>query len=687
MTGRRAFDKVAETAWPANVARIGRTAFVLISVAFIGCCGLYFLSILFALHSGRPLPSASIFADVPELRRIEPFIPLWIVGFAGAGALLSWVAALNRSMLPQWRRAEIDLIRLWSWAGCPVIICLLLLFVSAGGWSGAIRDFEPHYQNLGGLLPYSDANNYFNAAIERAFSGIWNNVGSRRPLAQAFRDLTVLLAELAPAPNLYIGAILVQLILVALSLFVAARAVVQWRGLWAGLAFCGLMFILARPFVGSTETEALGLVWALLALAVFVKGFRLDSAPHALTGIAILTVALWTRMGSLLLLPLLVVWFAWIYAKSPSSRIRAIALACCAIVVAVVTSGLLAAFYGLPGVTTGGNFAYTLCGLAHGQNWSFCANNFANELQALPNEASQNSFLLERALEGFSQNPRAWLSLLVRNVKTYLRDVPGFMVRGNAPAYLVSKFATDAFVLALVPGMIYSLRRLSSRAELTFWLVLFLGTTLSAMIILQDDGWRVLVVTHAAVICFFSQGFATPRTVVMRGRADTMLSWRALAGVTGIALISLVIAPSLSRIVVKHAALSRLETLGNQSNQTLLLGSQRLVGFLVLADGEPLSMTAPSLHFSEFAKLIAIARLENEFGPFVADSRPLVPFAFVSGIGPAMRNRINIFIAPPELLQKSEVAVWQVVITPWNVQRSTSILRRIVSASPVPSPP
>src|SRR5262249_38200299 len=232
--------------------------------------------------------------------------------------------------------------------------------------------------------PYSDANGYFTAAIEQAYSASWNSFASRRPLAQAFRDVTIAFAGVTPARNLYIGAILVQLVLFAFSLYLAARAVVQWRGLWAGIAFCGLMLILARPFAASTLTEVLGLIWALLAFTLFVKGFRLQSPRHVLVGICVLTLALWTRMGSLLLLPILVVWFAWILARSQRAGTRLAALAFCAFGVRMVTSRVIEALYGSPGVVTGGNFAYSLCALAYGEDWIFCARRFADQLSTLP---------------------------------------------------------------------------------------------------------------------------------------------------------------------------------------------------------------------------------------------------------------------------------------------------------------
>src|SRR5207248_3246165 len=123
--------------------------------------------------------------------------------------------------------------------------------------------------------------------------GGWDILGSRRPLGAAFREITVFAAQYSYAMTL-----LVQTCMVAVALYVSARSVMRWYGVWAGIAFVAFICILARPFLATTLTESLGLVWTLFSIVFLLDAMRLHSLPHALIALAGLTFALATRMGS-----------------------------------------------------------------------------------------------------------------------------------------------------------------------------------------------------------------------------------------------------------------------------------------------------------------------------------------------------------------------------------------------------
>jgi len=59
-------------------------------------------------------------------------------------------------------------------------------------------------------------------------------------------------------------------------------------------------------------------------------------------------------------------------------------MSACGVVIAVIVTNIRLGFlYGPPGVVTGGNFAYTLCGLAHGSAWDSCYNSYTVQLARL----------------------------------------------------------------------------------------------------------------------------------------------------------------------------------------------------------------------------------------------------------------------------------------------------------------
>src|SRR5262249_50418129 len=163
-----------------------------------------------------------------------------------AGATFAWLGSHAAATRHAMRRTEIALAHLWGLWGLPAIACLLLFSISSGGWSGRIRPIDLHY-NLAGLMPYSPAGGDFCDAFQQMYWDRWGVVGSRRPLAEAFRQLTVLVAQ-----HSYVATLLVQLALLSIMLYLAARSVVRWRGIWAGSAFVGFVLLLERPFLPTT---------------------------------------------------------------------------------------------------------------------------------------------------------------------------------------------------------------------------------------------------------------------------------------------------------------------------------------------------------------------------------------------------------------------------------------------------
>src|SRR5262249_59800110 len=111
--------------------------------------------------------------------------------------------------------------------GLPVLFCLFLFVLSSGSWSGYVRDIDYHYVSIGNLVPHSDPAGYFWDTLHLAYRGDWEVMGSRRPMAQAFRQVTTFAVNYS-----YVGTLIVQLALMASMLYVTAAAIARWRGIW-----------------------------------------------------------------------------------------------------------------------------------------------------------------------------------------------------------------------------------------------------------------------------------------------------------------------------------------------------------------------------------------------------------------------------------------------------------------------
>lgn len=334
---------------------------------------LYGATCLYGLALGHAQPTAAItFLIDPRgwLQAIERYLPYGIVAMAIVGACASWLAHQELLRRADTRRAEIAIMRGWHRTGWLVVPALLVFGVSIAAWGGLARDLDNHYSAFLGHVPYADASGYYFSSLHQALHGEWVQFGARRPLAQASRDLMVLLGGFR-----FERIVVVQAIVLGLALNFAALRIASWRGVWVGLAFVGLMILQARFFTGSTLTEPLGLTAGLLALAVLVDAIRRQSLPHALLALATLAIALSIRMGALLLLPALVVWIGVAVADRPQ-RWRAVAASVAVLVAVVVLGKSLSALYAPAGALTGGNFALTLCGLSVGGDWSVSSTSF-----------------------------------------------------------------------------------------------------------------------------------------------------------------------------------------------------------------------------------------------------------------------------------------------------------------------
>jgi hypothetical protein len=650
----------------------------------IAACSIYVVTIAYGIWAGDALPTTTIFRLVPtiDLTILESVAPYSILCIAASGSAFAWLAALRLMPEKPLRRAEVALMRIWRWWGLPVIACLYLFSLSAGGWSGHVREIDQNYMSLAGLVPNSDARGYFTDAFRQALGLGWDQMGSRRPIAEAFRHITVFVAQYS-----YVDTLLVQLGLLVLASFSATCAIATWRGIWAAFAFIGLITILVRSFLATTLTEPLALIWAMFSLVFLIEALRRQSLPHALIGISGLTVALLTRMGSLFTIPLLVVWATVVSAQHSYTRFNAFAFACCTVLATGTISLMLSYFYGSPGILTGGNFAWTACGLSIGTDWLDCHKMYQSEFAQFSTEREVAWFLISQSWQNFVLQPYVLLQKLYINMDSFFSTLPSFLLAGY-PAYTRSPNVLWLPNLLLLPGLIYVLGWRASRAERLLWLAFAISIPMSAAVVLADDGWRVLYATHVFIVCFFALGFAAPGVVTIPNSMATAWSWRGGAAVIMAMGVLFIIIPELSRVLIKReiAAYPAFQKPTNSNEEQIVLGGKRLTGFLVIPDTEPRSSAIPAIHLSQFVRLVSITRLEDDFGPFLQEMVGRTPFALVVSAGRLdAENQSNIYLAPPTVLEQRHAWAWRFVLrvrhpseVPWHV------LREVIAAEKLP---
>jgi hypothetical protein len=639
--------------------------FPALSLLVIAICVLYLVAIVFGFFAGDALPTTTAFRIFPAAGSMllpwEPLMPIGLLLFSSVGTAASWLgkaAILNCHAV---RRNEIALLRLWSHFGLVIVPCLLLFSLSAGGWSGHFRMVDANYFSMVSLVPVSDAFDYLESFYNNAIGRDWGLLGARRPMAQALRDALMVTSDYS-----FVAAVTLQTLFVSIALYFSARSLARWRGIWTAVAFVGLVWMIARPFLPTTLTEPLALIIALAFVPYLLEALRSRSLANALVALTGLTVALMVRMGNLFLIPFMVVWLPIAFVVTLRDRLRVVLVACTCVAAVVLVSAALSYLYSPRGGTTAGNFAWTLCGLSVGGNWGNCWNTyFADIARQNPGDEGRIALaVFAKTLQNIAENPSVLIASLYRNTVNFVTGLPVFFLDGYIPIHSPFQFrlsSTVGWLLAsvLIPGFFIAGKRMSG-VERSFWIGLSTTTFLSAMIILSDDGWRVLHVTNALLACLIAFGFVTPAVVTTAGALRQALSWKSgaasLAAVMGLALV----APALGQVLTLRELKSH-PTPRSSGDLSVVFAQRFMLGFLVVPDNNLRPPAVPTLPLSQFTELFTKVQFTEDPGPLLARAKARAPFAFIASpiSSYAGSSSGTYYIAPPEVLDRPDVRAWR----------------------------
>jgi len=608
------------------------------------------------------LPTATLFTLLPVAYRIsdfEPFVPWLLLGVSAIGALSGWAAAAGIVPVADLQTQEHRLIRFWSCAGFPVILLTFVFAMSGGGWSGRFRPLDLNYFSVAGLVPRADALSYFGGTFDLAFAGHWNPTASMRPFAAAFRDLTMFAGGFS-----YIGTLLVQALLLTGAFMLALRSAVAWRGIWVAMALMALLYGLVRPFLLTTMTEPLGLAWSLFSLSFFIEAFRQRSAYMAVVAFAALVCGLLTRMGSMFTVPFLMIWIVVSLASGPAHRIRVLAVLAGVLLLILVNNGLLAHAFGAPASHIGGNFSWIVCGLAHGGDWEKCLLIFGSEIREGHISDIDDKFFLGEAARAFITDPMIAVRYILWNISLYIRGLPDLLFLQYEPiTYIRARFIYP-FLILLLPGWIYLVKQERDLVVLSFGLVLFVSTVLSAAVIFGNDGFRAMHATHPFVAMVIATGFTAPLSL----RAPDewpILSWRSGAGAIGVLMLLFLLGPPLISHVIRMSTAFDPNLEINREDLRILPGGRFMSGFLVLPNAAELPRKVPALHASTFAQMIpSIFKTANPlYIPvreplLLSELLPRVPFAFVFGPAQNKPDNENNYITSSAVLTGKSPRRW-----------------------------
>ncbi len=350
-------------------------------------------------------------------------------------------------------------------------------------WSFATSDTGCAF----GILPWSDAGNYYRGARELLETGTLDEWNCRRPF-----NASLLAVRLALAGGSLQGALLLQCVLLGYAAFLFSRAVAEDLGRPAGLLAFAVTLLLGGKYVHWTLSESLGLTLGALAFALLWAGARGTRGVAALAGVFVLTLALNARAGAFLVLPALVAWAGFGRRDGTGFRGRTAGVAVLCIAGAFLLNSSLIRIYGGRWAVGHGNFAFTLYGLASGNpGWTRIYDDFPESRRMGGDEI--NEFAFERAAESISRDPLRLAKGVAGAYLRFVREFPAGYWRETGT--LVGRAAAWGFTAALFAGFVRFLGRPRHRRRSGLVLAFAAGFLASVPFLWVDGESRVYVAT------------------------------------------------------------------------------------------------------------------------------------------------------------------------------------------------
>lgn len=275
-------------------------------------------------------------------------------------------------------------------------------------------------------FPISDASSYHGCATALAAKGSVEGFSAdwcvRRVLYVSF------LATVLPAAGWSSQiALLVQGAIVGAAIGVLATQVAVLFGAFAAMAAAVLLSAFAWEFaLGLFMTEALGFPVGLLSLALLLSAAVSGSRAQLLTGAALLSIAMTSRAGAVLVLPVLVLWSGIAFADgSWRSRIKTMALTAAAVAVGPLLQYGIVVLLGADPSNSGGNFAASIYALSTGsRDWSDAYRDFQPLFAQGEKEAFKEIYGV--AFDNISSRPGLFLTTLWHAGQTYVDTLYSF---------------------------------------------------------------------------------------------------------------------------------------------------------------------------------------------------------------------------------------------------------------------
>lgn len=378
------------------------------------------------LAAGVGVMSRRIRLSHARQRQLQVIAVSLSVAFAALSVSLLWLpsgtAALMGNPFILAIFAALFLATLWICLATPkhggysTLLALLGLSVSAIAWIW--QTYSTSTFLMGGLLPLSDANFYFQGAQAIFADSPQSTIAdftARRPIFISYLAmLFTFTGNHLPATQLLMACITGGLAWLLL------QEINRTHGRLIALVVLGVYAFYASRFLGMTMTEQLGLPLGTFATLMLWRGYHQKDARLSGLAVGAFGVGLVVRAGAYLVLPMLLLWGVWFYRHQRRAAVSFVAIALLVIGMGFGLDSLIRQTF-MPNVEGyGGNYAYSLYGLASGgKGWTYIYVTHPEIFTTLP-PSEINNRIYELAFEQIRNDPQLFIQGMIYSVTAFI---------------------------------------------------------------------------------------------------------------------------------------------------------------------------------------------------------------------------------------------------------------------------
>lgn len=252
---------------------------------------------------------------------------------------------------------------------------------------------------LSGLIPLSDATNYYIDALRILNGSEISDFSAMRPFFPGFLSLLLWLT----GRNL-MAAVGILTAITGMASYLASREIQRTHGAETAIFFLMMIFLYFRHHSGTTMSESLGVPVSLLATALLWKGISAKQKNIFLFGLVLLTLALNIRPGAMFVLPAVLLWGGFFFRGDKRFSAVFFLIGSVLVLAVFLLNNLMIKALAGPDATAFSNFSWALFGLVSGgKSWTYIFE-VHPEVFSLP-ASTQGRAVLELIFKQFLQDP------------------------------------------------------------------------------------------------------------------------------------------------------------------------------------------------------------------------------------------------------------------------------------------